>query len=228
MSTGKQQIPLDLGHVCAMGREDYFVSQSNQEVVAWLDKWPDWPSPALIVHGPKASGKTHLFKAWEAQHRVLTISDMPVDINEISVLYRSANHFAIDDIDLNIFEDNQKEQALFHLYNLLKNEGGTMLLMAQQRPADWNIGLPDLASRLKSCLSVEIKQPDDALLAAVLVKLFSDRQVRISHEVVMYLLHRIGRSMEAVYQLVDQIDHEALAQKRKISIPFIKSILEGE
>ena len=61
------QIPLDLVFRPAMAREDFFISFSNQEAVSWLDKWPDWPSPALVIYGEKSCGKTHLLHVWQKQ-----------------------------------------------------------------------------------------------------------------------------------------------------------------
>src|SRR5258706_12553135 len=73
------QLPLELGHRASFSGEDFLVAPSNQAAVAWLDRWPDWPSPGLALHGPAGSGKTHLAHVFQARAsaRMLAPADLP-------------------------------------------------------------------------------------------------------------------------------------------------------
>ena len=117
---------------------------------------------------------------------------------------------------------------MFHLYNIFKEEQRSFLLTLQEPPVRRSFALPDLASRLRAAPSVAIREPDEELLGALIVKLFNDRQVRISAEVLHYILPRIERSFEAVRNLVEQSDQRALIEKRSITVPLMRDILNQE
>src|SRR5690606_38067720 len=109
------------------------------------------------------------------------------------------------------------EKAAFHLLNLARETGFDVLITARGQPGAWDIALPDLRSRLRSAALVTIEEPDEALLGAVLVKLFADRQLQIEPGVVGYILKRTERSMAAVQRLVEELDRAALAERRRVS-----------
>ena len=178
------------------------VAPSNAAAHAWVMRWPDWPAPALIIHGPKASGKTHLGTIWRN---------------------KSAQHF-IDDAE-NHIGSRESEERLFHLYNSAKENKQFLLIAALTPPHQWNFCLPDLASRLKAAPSVAIEPPDDSLLAAMLVKLFHDRQIIVGADVMHYILPRIERTYEAARDLVERADHAALSNKSGVTVPLISKLL---
>ncbi len=120
------------------------------------------------------------------------------------------------------------EEALLHLYNLLAERQGHLLLAAREPPARWTIGLADLRSRLLAAPAVAVEAPDDALLGAVLVKLFADRQLRISEEVIAYLLPRIERSFAAAQAIVAALDRAALAGQRAVTVPLARDVLNRD
>jgi chromosomal replication initiation ATPase DnaA len=209
VTTGKppsQQIPFDLGHRAAFAREDFFVSVSNSEAVAWVDKWPVWPAPALVIHGPAGSGKTHLLHVWRAH---------------------SGSAQAIDDVDLKIGHVAEEEK-IFHLYNEMKESGGHLLLTASSAPQSWRFVIPDLKSRLLAAPAVALGSPDDTLMAVVLTKLFSDRQIFVPQDVVQFILPRVERSFAALGAVVQKIDRRALAEKRAVTIPFIRDLFQDQ
>lgn len=219
------QIPLDLGHRTAMGRDDFLIAPSNQDAVAWIDLWPEWPAPAIILYGPVASGKSHLAAVWTKRSGAGIVA--PQDLNDMSVrdIAASAMHLMIEDAD-GLIGQIEAEKGLFHLYNLLREEKRTMLITLQEPPIRRDFALPDLASRLRAAPTVSIREPDDVLLSAILVKLFNDRQVRVGEDVLRYILPRIERSFEAVRVLVEGADQKALIEKRAISVPLIREILQ--
>src|SRR5262249_44158145 len=94
-------------------------------------------------------------------------------------------------------------------------------------PASWPTRLPDLASRLRALPVVTLDPPDDALLAAVLVKLFADRQLAVDERLVEFLVHRIERSFSAAQVAVAELDSEAMRLKRSVSRALAADILRS-
>ncbi len=199
-----EQLAFNLGHRQAQGREDFWVSVCNKDAVAWLDKWPDWPGPALVIFGPASCGKTHLLQVWKKGK-----GDKAVILDDAS----------------KIAGDRAEEEALFHLYNRMKEQGGHLLLAAEKPVKEWPLVLPDLKSRLLAEPAVAIGSPDDELMAVVLTKLFSDRQIFVPQEVVQFILSRIERSFLALREIADKIDRKALSEKRPVTIPLVREIM---
>lgn len=213
---------LDFGypHSAALGRADFIVSACNEAALGWIERWPDWPGHALAIHGPAGCGKTHLGQLWRARSEALALA--PGDLARIDlVLAAAAQHrgVLVDDAE------SAPEQALLHLYNWCAEQGAGLLLLARDPPARWEIGLPDLKSRLRAITSVGIAPPDDAALGAVLLKLFADRQLRPAPEVIGYLTARIERSFAAAAGLVAELDRRSLHDRRSIRLPLVRQVL---
>lgn len=221
------QLTFDLGHRAALGREDFLVAPCNQDAVAWIDLWPQWPAPLLILHGPAASGKSHLAAVWAARNGGVRIPPDRLATHDAHALSGFGPHLVIDHPDPWI-GDLAAETTLFHLYNLMREDGRSLLMTMRTPPIRLDFALPDLASRLRAAPSVNIQPPDDALLAALLVKLFADRQLQTGQDVIQYIIPRIERSFAAVRDLVERADRLALAEKRNIAIPLIRQILSED
>ncbi len=208
------QFALDLGHRPALGRDDFLVAPGNAEAVAWIDRWPDWPGPALVIHGPAGCGKTHLAQVWRARSAARAIAPGSAMDSLPGGSCYLVEEAAVDDV------------ALFHLFNRLAEGGGHLMVTARDSPARWAGRLPDLMSRLRAASTVAIAAPDDALIAAVLIKLFADRQLRVGTEVVSYLVSHMERSFDAARRVVADADARALAGRRAITVPLIRDVLE--
>ncbi|MGH6620373.1 MAG: HdaA/DnaA family protein [Alphaproteobacteria bacterium] len=117
------------------------------------------------------------------------------------------------------------ERALLHLFNLLAERRGHLLLTAEQPPARWNVGLQDLRSRLLAAPAAAIGAPDEGLIGAVLIKMFADRQIHVPHDVVIYLVMRIERSFGCVRRVVDLLDRAALSAHRSLTVPLAREVL---
>lgn len=224
MANPVTQIPFDLGHRPALERGDFLIAPSNQDAVAWLDLWPQWPAPVLILYGPVGSGKSHLAAVWCEQSNAACIDIRTLTQAAAGEIAAQCHHLILDDAD-SIIGNLEREKGLFHLYNMFKEERRSLLMILKDPPVRRTFALPDLASRLRAAPAVAIREPDDHLLAALLIKLFSDRQLRIGAEVLDYILPRIERSFEAAQRLVTLADQKALAEKRAVSIPLIRDLL---
>ena len=220
MNPRRGQLALDLGFRPALGREDFLVAPCNAAAVAWIDRWPDWPGPALALVGPAGSGKTHLAHVWRARTGASLIPGRAVR-GEIDLLLWGAKHAVVDDAD------SADEETLLHLYNRLALDGASLLITAGAPPARWATRLADLASRLRTAPVAAIGAPDDALIEAVMVKLFADRNLIPAPEVIAYLLARIERSFDAARRTVAALDRAALAERRTITVQLARSVLES-
>ncbi len=213
-----EQLPLAFGHVARSTRDDLLIGAPLEAAVSMIDRWPDWPSPVVILAGPPGSGKSHLASIWqqEAHAEIITpkagsnASQLAVDS---PVLFEDADRVPFDDAEL------------FHTINAVRQNGTTLLMTARSWPSSWPVTLPDLQSRLKAATMVEIGEPDDELLAQVLVKLFADRQLFADDRLISYLAARMERSMSAASQVVDRLDHLALARGVKISRNLAAEVL---
>lgn len=220
-----RQLPLDFEHRPALAGDDFLVAPCNAEAVAWLDRWPAWPGPMLVLHGPAGSGKTHLARVFQALSGALALDRAALAASAPTDLAAGAPACLIDDAET-IMADGL-EEALFHLHNTLAADRRHLLLTARRPPARWEVELPDLRSRLNAAAAVAIGPPDDALIAAVLVKLFADRQLRVGSEVVAFAITRMERSFEAAGRLVAALDAASLAARRPITVPLVREVLGG-
>jgi chromosomal replication initiation ATPase DnaA len=217
------QLVFDLPFRPALGRDDFVVSDSNRDAVAWLDRWPDWPGHMLAIHGPAGCGKTHLAHVWQSQSqaRFLTEIDaeslrpgMAVILDECLVTAADAD-----------MADRQRQVALFHFLNRLRELKGSLLVLHREAPARWSIALPDLASRLAAIPAIAVAAPDDALLAAILVKHFADRRQTVGDEVIDFLVRHIERSFAVAAETAAAIDLAALSNHRRITLPLVRDVI---
>lgn len=223
MTSSPRQLALEIPHRAALGAEDFLVSASNHAAVALVDRWPDWAAGAAVICGPPGSGKSHLANVWSKNSRSKLVPASR--LSEAAVPeHAMSGALIVEDLDRGI----ASEQALFHLLNLVREQRLALLLTSAIEPGDLSIALPDLLSRLKALPVALIAPPDDALLGAVLVKLFDDRRLSVDPAVISYMLVRMERSMEAARRLVAEVDRLALAMQRKVTRAVAAAALGGE
>jgi chromosomal replication initiation ATPase DnaA len=213
-----RQMPLDLALHPQLSRGDIVVGKSNRAAVEIIDLWPEWPSAMAVLVGKSGSGKTHLARVWAANAKADVLN--PADLASAPIAAAASQAFLIE----NIGETALDETALFHLANSVREQGGSLLLTSKLRPGSWGFALPDLNSRLQSATVVEIAEPDDALLLAVLAKLFADRQVIVEANVSEYLVTRMERSFSEAVRIVDLLDALALEKKARITRSLAASL----
>ena len=204
------QLALELPLERAISRDDLLESASNRLAVDLIDDWPQWPANAVVLAGPVGSGKSHLAAIWagEADAVILSAGEL-----EKHPGIAAQGNLVLEDAG----PDTLDEEALFHAFNQMLAAGHHMLITSRSFPSAWMVELKDLQSRLRLAHLVELSEPDDELLSAIIVKLFADRQLEVSPQTVSYLVARMERSMEAAGRLVAWLDREALARSRKIN-----------
>jgi chromosomal replication initiation ATPase DnaA len=184
----------------------------------------DWPMGKLALTGPEGAGKTHLAQVWATETGATVIAATDLPTADLPALAATAR-VAVEDADRAGVQAT--EEALFHLHNLLLAGDGRLLLTGRTPPAHWPIALPDLKSRLAATATAALDAPDDALLAAVLVKLFADRQIAVAPPLVAYLVPRIDRSFAAAHTIVDRLDAAALAEGRPVTRALAQRLLDN-
>ncbi|MBD2748650.1 hypothetical protein IC232_18305 [Microvirga sp. BT688] len=220
MREAPKQLAFDLPLDPRFGAEDFLVSPSNEQAYGLIETWPDWPDTILLLVGPRGSGKSHLASIWATTAHAWTVDAAAISHDKVPHLV-SNGALAIEDMD----RGERDEAALFHLLNLAREKKASLLITCETPPDRWSLKTPDLLSRLRLAPSVALGAPDDALLKAVLVKLFVDRQLVVDTSVVDYIALRIERSLAKASEIVALLDREALSRGRRVSRVIAAEIL---
>ncbi|MBP0481108.1 DnaA ATPase domain-containing protein [Sagittula salina] len=220
--THPEQLPLPLPVREALGREDFFVSSANALAVALVERWEEWPARKMVLCGPKGSGKTHLAHVWARLTGAPIIAAKSLLQADIPAL--AAAPVCIEDIEA-IAGDRPAEEALFHLHNLALAQGHALLLTAGRDPTHWPLVLPDLKSRMMGAQVAHLGAPDDALLTAVMAKLFADRQLMPTPDVLMWLTRNMPRSQAMARAVVAAVDEASLAHRRRVTRALAAEVL---
>ena len=173
------------------------VGPSNQAVVDAFARAAQWPFRTAILTGPPRSGKS-LLARWFAEN---------------------GHGEAIDDAD------TVGEDELFHRWNRAQASATPLLVVTSRPPGEWQIALPDLASRLGSALLVKIGAPDDAMLEALIGDHAARHGLVLGEGASAWLLPRIERSHAAVEALVAEIDRLSLERKQGVTISLLREAL---
>ena len=211
-----RQLGLDLPVRPALGREDFFVSPSNAEAVAMINAPALWPQRKLLLIGPEGAGKSHLAEVFAHERQAMIVDGGNLFDPEIppdAVVVEDADKVA-----------GRHEETLFHLHNRMAEAGGLLLLTARE----WGLRLPDLLSRMQGTAVATLNPPDDALLGAVLVKLFADRQITVAPALIDWLLPRMDRSFAAARRLVAELDARALARGGAVTRALAAEVLDSD
>ena len=202
------QLLLELDHKKNFNEYDYYISKSNYFAFNIIDKWPKWEKRILNITGEKFSGKTHLANIFKSKTKALLINADKIDekiFNKIK-LFES---IIIDD-----FEKFNDERLIYSIFNLIEQDNKYLLINSLKPINEIYFELQDLVSRSKNCLIAKIDKPDDDLIFAIILKNFSDRQIKVEKKIVEFIINRIDRSYRKIYEFIYKIDELSLKKKK--------------
>jgi chromosomal replication initiation ATPase DnaA len=218
-----EQLIFDLPPKTAFGREDFFVSPSNDVAVRTIEDWQIWPLGKLVLCGPKGSGKSHLAHIWAEDAGAIPVSAKVLAYERLETMAQQP--VVVEDVHF-LAHNEDGEAALFHLHNLMQEARHPLLMTGVDSIAAWNISLPDLASRLYGTQLVNLKAPDDALLSVLLIKLFTDHQIILEPPLIGYIVKRMDRSFAFAGELVRALDRASLAGQKPITKRLTRRVMD--
>ena len=213
------QLLLDLNYKQNFNDHDFYVSKSNYFAFNIINKWPKWEKKILNICGEKFSGKTHLANIFKSKSKALLINYNKMDedvFNKIKLF---------DNIIIDDFNNNFNEKLIYSVFNLVDQDNKYMLINSEQPINEIKFNLPDMISRSKNCLVAKIENPDDELIFAIILKNFSDRQIKLEKKIIEFIINRIDRSYSKIYEFIYKIDELSLKKKKPINFKTIKEIL---
>ncbi len=213
------QLLLDFDHKTNFNEHDFYLSKSNSNAFNLINRWPDWDKKILNISGEKFSGKSHLANIFKLKSKAFLIKGNEID-NSIFKSIKLYESIIIDD-----FEECNEEEILYSIFNLIDQDSKYLLINSLKPINEIKYRLPDLTSRLKNCLYVVIENPDDELLFAIILKNFSDRQIKIEKKIINFIISRIDRSYRKIDEFIYKIDELSLKKKKPINLKTIKEIL---
>ena len=213
------QLLLELDYKTNFNEHDFYLSKSNSNAFNLINSWPDWNKKILNISGEKFSGKSHLANIFKLKSKAFLINGNKID-NSIFKSLKLYESIIIDD-----FEECKEEEILYSIFNLIDQDSKYMLINSLKPINEIKFNLTDLVSRAKNCLYAEIENPDDELLFAIILKNFSDRQIKIEKKIINFIISRIDRSYRKIDEFIYKIDELSLKKKKPINLKTIKEIL---
>ena len=210
-----KQIGLDFGFLPDYSLENYYVANPDVSPLNILLCPEIWGNHALLICGEKGAGKTHLCYIYANTYNVPLVQGKDLNLDNLPELASAG--CVVDGIE------TADETMVFHLLNMAK-EFHTHVVVSSQISLN-NVQLPDLHSRLCQAMRITLDLPNDDVLSTVLLKQFADRNLRLSSDVMSYIMPRMPRSYSGVALLVQVLDETALESKVNITIPFVRKIL---
>ena len=199
--------------------EDFYLSKSNEHVFNLLNKWPKWEKNFVNISGEKFSGKTHLIDIFLKKFK-------GVKFNSKSFSNRNLNELKVyENIVLENLSEEVDEKLIYTLFNIIDQDNKYLIVTSNKPIINIQFKLNDLKSRTKIFLIQSIEKPDDELIYALLLKNFSDRQIVIEKKLVNYIIKRIDRSYDKIFDFIYKIDEISLKKKKPIDFKIIKEVL---
>ena len=213
------QLLLGFDYKTNFNEHDFYLSKSNSNAFNLINSWPNWNKKILNISGEKFSGKSHLANIFRLKSKAFLVKGNKID-NSIFKSLKLHESIIIDD-----FEQCKEEEILYSIFNLIDQDSKYLLINSLKPINEIKYRLPDLTSRSKNCLYAVIENPDDELLFAIILKNFSDRQIKIEKKIINFIISRIDRSYRKIDEFIYKIDELSLKKKKPINLKTIKEIL---
>ena len=206
--TNLNQLLLNFEYKQNFKDQDFYVSKSNYFAFNLISTWPKWEKNFLNICGDNFSGKSHLANIFLKKFKGIKInahSFKNEHLNEIKVY---------ENIILENFDQNIDEVLIYSLFNLIDNDNKYLIINSIIPINQMDFKLNDLKSRTKDCLFAKIEKPDDELMFALILKNFSDRQIVIDKKLIDFIIKRIDRSYDKIFEFIYKIDELSLKKKK--------------
>tara|TARA_B100000401_G_scaffold380720_1_gene282468 strand:- start:120 stop:782 length:663 start_codon:yes stop_codon:yes gene_type:complete len=200
--------------------DDFFVSKCNYFAFSLIETWPKWEKNILNIYGEKFSGKSHLSEIFKKKNKALIIKTEEINEDFFNKLRFHEN------IILDNLEYVSNEKTLYSLFNFAEQFNKYLIINSIKPINSVDFSLPDLKSRIKNCIFAKIEKPDDDMIFALVLKHFSDRQIKIEKKIIEYITKRIERSYGKILHFIYKVDQFSLVNKKPIDYKSIKKILE--
>ena len=199
--------------------DDFFVSKCNYFAFSLIETWPKWEKNILNIYGEKFSGKTHLANIFKSKSSALFVKESQIN-DDVFKKIKLHESIIIDEF-LNAID----EKLIYSIFNLVDQDSKYLLIISETPLGELNFNLPDLDSRAKNLLHAKIDTPDDDLIFAIILKNFSDRQIKLEKKLIEFVINRIDRSYSKISEFIYKIDELSLKKKKPINLKTIKEIL---
>ena len=198
---------------------DFYVGKSNYYAFKLIDSWPKWEKNIINIFGESGCGKSHLAKIFEEKQNAKIIYEYEID-DEIFKNLKLYEKIVLDN-----FENSIKENLFYSLFNFVDQSNKYLIINSKKSLINFNFYMNDLSSRVKNCLTAEITNPDDDLVFALILKNFSDKQIKIDKKLIDYIVKRIERSYRKISEFIYKLDELSLKRKVPINLKTIKEII---
>ncbi len=217
-----RQTTLDFPTPDNHARRRFILGACNAMAADWIDRWPEWPGiiRALIIHGPRFSGKSHLASIWTETSEATMIAHLKDGIDHLD----PAKHYVFDGIAPN---SDWPDDMLFLALTRFTGAEGSLLILADAAPALMPWKLADVTSRLAVINSAQITTPDDAMFHELLRKLADDKGLALDDDIIAYIVKRMERRYESAVQTIQELDAMSITEKKKVNLSMARKILNN-
>ena len=199
--------------------DDFFVSKCNYFAFNLINTWPKWEKNILNIYGEKFCGKSHLSEIFKKKYKAVIIKSDEIN-NDFLKKIRFHENIILDNLE---YVNN--EEILYSLFNFVEQFNKYLIINSINPLNSLKFSLPDLNSRLKNCIFAKVEKPDDDMIFALVLKHFSDRQIKIEKKIIEYITKRIERSYGKILDFIYKVDQFSLVNKKPIDYKTIKKIL---
>ena len=200
-------------------KDDFYLSKSNKHVFDFLNMWPKWEKNFVNISGEKLSGKTHLINIFLQKNKGIKFDGKSFgddDLKKIKIY---------ENIIIENLSSDVNEKLLYSLFNLVEQDNKFIIVTSVRPVVNIAFNLEDLKSRAKNFILLNIEEPDDKLIFAIILKNLSDRQISLDEKFIEYTIKRIERSYSKIYDFIYKIDQLSLKKKKSIDFKIIKEVL---
>ena len=199
--------------------DDFYVSKSNKHIFDLLNNWPRWEKNFLNISGKKFSGKSHLVNIFLNKFKGIKFKAKLFNNDDLKQIKLHQN-IVVEDLDKEI-----DEKLFYTLFNIIDQDNKYLIVTTIDPIVNFKFELDDLNSRSKNFLLQNIEKPDDELIFALLLKNLSDRQITLEKKLINYIIKKIDRSYDKIFDFIYKIDEISLKKKKPIDLKIIKEVL---